>query len=55
MADAEQQPVKRRPGPKPKPSSAFAGTVSGYVNHGLRDPASRAAWARYMARRRRAS
>jgi hypothetical protein len=51
---ATVKPPQNRPGRTPKPPETYAGTVTGYANHGLRDPASRKAWADYIAKRRKA-
>lgn len=47
--------MTKKPNPVGRPKKTaeeVRGTVTGYLNHGLRDPESRAAWAEYIRSRR---
>ena len=52
MTDDTPSTPNRGGRPKKSPEEV-RGTVTGYRNHGLRDPESRAAWAAYIAQRRK--
>lgn len=52
VAGVEAVSEKNKGGRPRKDPAELVGTVSGYVNHGLRDPETRAAWAKYMRERR---
>lgn len=54
MTDQEPKRVSRNPAGRTKMNPADASLVSQYVNHGIRSPEARAAWASYMAERRAA-